>query len=101
MGKPRLLSPAEAQRLILLILDDGFVELTYHCRHESMRERNVTMPQLVHSMRTGRVLRSPEWDDAYANWKYRVEGVDTEDDELTAVTVILEEELTLRVITVF
>ncbi len=101
MGRPRPLSPSEAERLVLLILDEGFVEPTYHCRRDSMRERNVTMPQLVHTLRTGRVLRSPEWDDAYEIWKYRVEGVDTEGDELTAVTVILEEELTLRIITVF
>lgn len=101
MGRPRPLSPPEAQRLVLLILDEGFVEPTYHCRYDSMRERNVTMPQLVHTLRTGRVHRSPEWDNAHEAWKYRVEGVDTDGDELTAVTVILERELTLRIITVF
>jgi uncharacterized protein DUF4258 len=101
MGKTRPLSAAEAQRLVLLILDEGFVDPTYHCRNESMRERNVTMPQLVHALKTGKVLRSPEWDDAHETWKYRVEGVDTEGDGLTAVAMILEEELTLRIITVF
>lgn len=100
-GKTRPFSPSEAQRLVLLILDEGFVEPTYHCRHDSMRGRKVTMPQLVHTLRTGRVLRSPEWDVAHETWKYRVEGCDTEGDGLTVVTVILEDELTLRIITVF
>jgi lipid II:glycine glycyltransferase (peptidoglycan interpeptide bridge formation enzyme) len=59
------------------------------------------MPQLVHALKTGELLQSPEWDREYENWKYRVEGVDTEGDSLTAVTVILESDLTLRIITVF
>jgi hypothetical protein len=61
----------------------------------------VTMPQLLHALKTGKILRSPEWDDEYENWKYRVEGVDTEGDSLAAVAVILESDLTLRIITVF
>lgn len=101
MDKPEALSPSEAERLILLILNEGFVEPTYHCRHESMGKRGVTMPQLLHALKTGKILRSPEWDDEYENWKYRVEGVDTEGDSLAAVTVILEGDLTLRIITVF
>lgn len=36
--------------------------------------------------------------DEHQNWRYRVEGFDLEDDELTVITVILDDVL---VVTVF
>jgi len=101
MDKPLSLPPLEAERLIKLILDQGVVEPSYHCQTKSMPKRNVTMPQLLHALKTGKIIREPEWDDKYNNWKYRVEGVDTDGDNLIAVTVILEQELTLKIVTVF
>jgi len=55
----------------------------------------------VNTLRNGQILREPEWDEEHQNWKYRVEGVDTEGDELTVITVIFTVDLTLYIITVF
>jgi len=35
------------------------------------------------------------------NWEYRIEGTDIEGEDLKAITVIIEEYLIARVITVF
>ena len=101
MTQPDKLTPDEAKRAIRLILDEGTIELSFHCRHESMPKRGITMPELLHALRTGEVVRAPEWDDEHQQWKYRVEGLDTEGDELTSVTLIFDAQLTLYIITVF
>ena len=99
MASPRRLSPDEAKRIILLILEEGYVERTDHCI-KRMKERGITMPQLAHALKTGQV-GATEWNDEHDNWKYEVEGVDTEGDTLTAITVIIENDLTLVIITTY
>lgn len=101
MPTPPQLTPDEAKRKISLFLEDGTVELSFHCRRESMRKRNVSMLDIVNTLTTGEIIKMPEWDDTYQNWKYRVEGVDTEGDELTAVTIIFDVNMTLFIVTVF
>lgn len=101
MSVPTKLTPDEVKRKITLFLQDGTVEPSFHCRRDSMRKRNVTLLDIVNTLKTGEVIKAPEWDDAYQNWKYRVEGVDTEGDELTAVTIIFDVNLTLFIVTVF
>lgn len=59
------------------------------------------MIDVVNTLMTGQIVRDPEWDEEYQNWKYRVEGVDMEADELTAIIVIFAADLTLYIITVF
>ena len=66
-----------------------------------MPRRQVTTLDVVNTLKTGQIVREPEWDEEYQNWKYRVEGVDIEADELTAITVIFTADLTLYIITVF
>jgi len=99
MGRPGRLSPEEAKRAILLMLKDGYFEPTDHCKLR-MLQRNITTPQLVHSLKSGNVVGS-EWDDEYERWKYKVEGVDTEGDSLTSISVIIEQDLTLVIITAY
>ena len=65
-----------------------------------MPRRQVTTLDVVNTLKTGQIVRNPEWDEEYQNWKYRVEGVDLDADELTAITVIFAD-LTLYIITVF
>ena len=95
------LTPDEAKRKIALFLDEGAVEPSFHCRQESMRKRNISMLDIVKALETGEVIKEAEWDDNFQNWKYRVEGVDTEGDELTAVTIIFDVNMTLFIVTVF
>ena len=49
----------------------------------------------------GQVIRDAEWDSDFSNWKYRVEGTDIDGEELTAITVIFDEDFSLLVVTVF
>lgn len=95
------LSADEAKRKILFILEEGNVETSWHCRNESMPQRGVTMPDVLHALKTGEIRREPEWDSDNDNWKYRVEGEDTDGDDLTTITVIIEADLTLIIVTVF
>lgn len=101
MAKPDKLLPLEAKRTIFLILEQGYVEYSVHCLRDSMPKRQVTILDVVNTLRNGQILREPEWDEEHQNWKYRVEGVDTEGDELTVITVIFTVDLTLYIITVF
>ncbi len=98
--RPPKLSPAEAKRKIQLILADGIVDFTTHCRRR-MRERGVDDLDVVHVLKAGQIIREAEWDSDYCNWKYRAEGTDIEGVELTAITVIFEADLSLLNVTVF
>ncbi len=98
MAKPQPLSPNEAKEKILVKLADGKLELTGHCLYERMLERNVDYQDIISVLETGEIKRKPEWDIEHQNWKYRVEGFDTVNDDLTAVTIILD---WLIIVTVF
>ena len=98
---PDPLSPDEAKRKIDLFLDQGRFRVSAHCRDESMPKRNVTSPDIVNCLKTGSVIRPPQWDDRFQNWKYEVEGIDLDDEILRAITVIFDQNLTLLVLTVF
>ena len=99
--KPPRLSPLEATRKIRLTLEEGTTDYSRHCWHERMPERNVSTLDVEHVLGKGQVIREAEWDSDYCNWKYRVEGTDIEGEELTAITVIFEEDFSLLVVTVF
>ncbi len=101
MSQPDPFTPEEAMRRILEILRDGEVRPTSHCLNESMPTRNVTMGDILTALRSGKIKRPAEWDNEHAEWKYRVEGEDTEGDELTAITVILTTDMRLVIVTVF
>jgi len=101
MATPYKLSPSEAKRKILLILEEGTVDFSLHCRRDSMPEAHVDDVDVVNVLRDGQIIREAEWDTHHENWKYRVEGADTEGEELTAITIIFEENLSLLVVTVF
>jgi hypothetical protein len=97
---PHYLNSSEAERLIRLIVNEGTVKISAHCR-QRMRWRRVNVHDLVHLLLTGEVKRLAEWDSDNCNWKYRVEGIDINGNELTAITVIIESDMLLVVITTF
>lgn len=59
------------------------------------------MPDIIATLKSGEIRRAPEWDDEHGDWKYRVEGEDVEGDELTAITLIIETDMQLLIVTVF
>jgi hypothetical protein len=90
MERPQPLSPKEAKKEILLKLAEGKLDLSDHCKYESMPKRNIFTPDIILALEVGEIKRKPEWDEEHQNWKYRVEGFDEENDELIIITVILE-----------
>jgi len=66
-----------------------------------MPRRGASALDVTHALENGEIVGSPEWDDIYSNWKYRVEGKDTDGEDLTSITVIIEANATLRIVTVF
>jgi hypothetical protein len=56
---------------------------------------------IAHVLEKGQIIRQAEWEPDHQNWKYRVEGTDIEGDELTAITVVFEADLSLSIVTVF
>lgn len=66
MNEP--LTPSEARRLILQILKTGTVEFSRHAL-DSMRRRGMTHPEVLNTLRAGRV-EAPELERD--SWRYRV-----------------------------
>ena len=99
--EPLRLSPSEATRKIRLILQEGTIDYSGHCWLERMPERNVSTLDVEHVLAEGEVIREAEWDSDRWNWKYRVEGTDIERNEITAITVIFEQDFSVLVVTVF
>lgn len=95
------LSPEEAKRKIDLFLREGRVVPSGHCRRVSMPKRHVTLPDIISVLQTGTIVRDPEWSEEHGDWKYVVEGTDLDDDELRAVTVFFDDNLTLLIVTVY
>ena len=99
--EPPRLSPADATVKVRLILQEGTVDYTGHCWHERMRQRNVSTLDVEHLLRQGHIMREAEWDSYDGDWKYRIEGTDVEGEDLTAILVVREQDLSVLVITVF
>ena len=101
LTRPPRLSPPEATQRIRLILEEGTIDYSAHCWRKRMPQRGVTTLDVEHLLAEGQVNREAEWDSDGFNWRYRVEGTDIEGDELTAITVIFEQNFSLLVVTVF
>ena len=98
MAQPPKLSPEDAKKKILLKLNEGKIEFSFHCLRESMPKRNINVADILNVLESGEIKRAPKWSEEHQNWKYRIEGVDTDEDGLTAITVILD---TILVVTAF
>lgn len=101
MARPQPLSPNEAKEKILLILCDGDIQPTRHCLYESMPKRSVEDFDIRKALTLGEVQEQPEWEENHQNWKYKVIGKDLDDDKLTVITIIVESDLLLRIVTVW
>lgn len=71
---PLNLSPISALRIVRAIAaDSSKVKLTRHAR-ERMAQRDITLPQLLRCLRTGRIAEGPA-RNARGDWAFRVEGI--------------------------
>ena len=72
------------------------VALSRHCREESMPERNVDFQDILKVLNWGKVVHDP---DENCDMKFKVSGLDVEDEPLCVVINLLDEN-SLIVITV-
>ena len=101
-NRPSAFTPEEAQRKIRLILREGSTVLSSHLIKDIQTGRHgVSHQDVLHVLQTGEIISSPEWDDNHRNWKYKVEGTDLEDEELRAITIIIEERFSIFIITAY
>jgi hypothetical protein len=100
---PTKLSPDEAIRKIRLTLRDGDTIFSRHLLDDIRTGRHgVSHQDVLHVLRVGEIISPPVWDEDHRNWKYQVEGTDLEDEEeLRAITVVIEERFTIFVVTAY
>ena len=96
-------APDVAKRKILLILRDGDTFFSQHLLDDIRIGRHgVSHQDVLHVLRTGEILTEPVWDETQQNWKYKVEGTDLEEEEeLRAITIIIEERFSLFIVTAY
>ena len=100
--RPQPYKPDEAKRKIVQILREGNTVFSEHLNRDiAKNRRGVSHQDVLHVLQTGEIISAPEWDDIHHNWKYKVEGIDLEDDELRAITIIIEEQFCLFIVTAF
>lgn len=71
--------------------------------HAAMRksERNITLPEIIHVLTTGRHEKSKDkFDEAFSAWNYAVRGQTVDDLDLRVI-VSFDEEMDLLIITAF
>jgi hypothetical protein len=84
------------------ILRDGSTAFSAHLLRDIARNRRgVTHQDVLYLLQTGEIISAPEWDEDHRNWKYKVEGIDLEDEELCAITIIIEEQFCLFIVTAY
>lgn len=101
MSVPKQLSPDQAKAKILQIIETGRIVPTWYHGQQRMHQRDVTEDDVREALTNGEIKRPAEWDDRYNNWKYRVEGIDLEGEELRVITIIVEYDHKLRILSVF
>jgi hypothetical protein len=84
------------------ILREGNTVFSDHLLRDIARNRRgVTHQDVLHVLQTGEIISAPEWDDRSRKWKYKVEGIDLEEEELRAITIIIEEQFCLFIVTAY
>lgn len=97
--RPAPLSPFDAKQAIHTYLVNGNIVPTQHCLRR-MRERHVSMQDITYVLRHGAIDEQPRWDTDHHNYVYKIVGFDLESDELKVLSVIIEIEATVLIVTV-
>lgn len=94
--------PDEAKRKIVQILREGNTVFSEHLLKDIARNRRgVTHQDVLYVLQNGEIISAPVWDENNQNWKYKVEGVDLEDEDLRAITIIIDEQFCLFIVTAY
>lgn len=81
-------SNKDALKLIRGNLSNGDTNPTNHFK-DRLKERKVTMQDVLHIFKTGKIIDPPDLDIKTGEWKYKVEGA-TLDEKTIAVIVTVE-----------
>lgn len=82
--KTKKLSPQEAKKLAIYVLEHGEIIISDHAKYERMPERGYDDPDIYNILEKGKVSK-PEWDEDRNRWNYRFTGEDLEGVEGTIV----------------
>ena len=81
---------------------DGETVFSKHVHDDVASGRHGTTYQdILHVLQFGEVRSDPEWDAKHGNWKYKVEGLDLEDEQLRVITIIIEEQFRIFIVTAY
>lgn len=98
--KSRHYTKTEATRLIKVFSRNGRVRNTGHAK-KRMRERDITMQDVLCVFRNGSVLDDPELDIRTHLWKYNIIGNGIDVNDLSVTVGIDAKAKCITVITVF
>ena len=63
-----------------------------------MEQRHISIGDVLNAIDTGRISKSPEWNDEHAEYNYYITGRDIEGEELTIKIAISDnEEMTILI----
>jgi hypothetical protein len=82
------LSPEQAENKINGIARLGSIVPTRHLS-KRMKKRDYDFQDLEQILSFGKVKKSPEYDEEYGRWKYKVEGNTIDGEKATVVVAIL------------
>lgn len=101
--RPPKFSQDEAKRKIRQILREGDTLFSDHLLKDIASGRHgVSHQDVLFVLQSGEIISPPEWDDTHRNWKYKVEGTDLEEEEeLRAITIIIEERFSIFIVTAY
>lgn len=92
----------EAKLRIRLILREGETVYSRHLKDDIRSGRHgADFNDILHVLTTGDVVRDPVWDECHRQWKYNVEGRDLEDEDLRVITVIIDEDFRIFLVTAY
>jgi hypothetical protein len=100
--RPSPFTPDEAKRKIRLVLREGDTIFSNHLLRDIASSRHgVSHQDVLYVLQNGDIISPPEWDETHRSWKYKVEGADLEDEELRAITIIIEERFSIFIVTAY
>jgi hypothetical protein len=81
-------------------LNSGNVISTPHLK-KRMEEKHFDMHDVINIIENGKILKPPEWNEEFGQFRYVVKGKDVEGVELNIVITISTKEEILTIITGF
>jgi hypothetical protein len=97
--RPAALSEDELRVRVQRIVLYGTVRESWHSKNDRSY-RNVSMDDIQHMLRSAwKLAGKPKWNDEHWNWAYKLDGEDLDDDELTLIIAVHDEQVEILVIT--